>query len=324
MKTITRYIEEIKYNSCYENICNAEESTTAQELLIGLLNNREKASVTNCMMLNQLPRNRQSHILNTYFLGLVLYKNCQEIKKLIDKSIEKLSIVEKNEDRFEYLWYMICLFHDLGYIVEDSNIPEELLKSTKLPSIGLKNQNVPKIFTKKTVTQYMQYRKQHFKKFDHGVYGAIIAYNEWKNIKAHAKQDGTNLNWTEVEEAWKIAYRIILVHNIYFAHSGTYEAELYRHTNLENLIVDNYPIKLFRHPLLFLFCLIDSIEPTKRDVSTSMVEIGFDKDNKITIQLLDLIKPTYAKTILSLDTWLTHVEIEAYNKMIIHLSDNDG
>ena len=66
---------------------------------------------------------RYQHILITYFLGLAIYNKCSTIKEAINKEFCNNPIyqdaLEKHErEEFSYLWFLICLFHDLGYQYE--------------------------------------------------------------------------------------------------------------------------------------------------------------------------------------------------------------
>ena len=64
-----------------------------------------------------------------------------------------------------------------------------------------------------------------------------------------------------------------------------------------------YKIKFDEYPLFFLFCLIDTIEPSKKTTIFSKVNIKF-ANRRIEISTKD---KEYAKAILGLDDWLVPI-----------------
>ena len=63
-------------------------------------------------LINEMEPMRHSHTVSTFFLGLLLkQKKCP--------NLEILSLQNDNNFKFSYLWFIVCLFHDMGYIQEN-------------------------------------------------------------------------------------------------------------------------------------------------------------------------------------------------------------
>lgn len=86
---------------------------------------------------NKLPalrisKYRAAHTVSSYFLGVFLE---EKLKQLVG------SVVIRSDNctfLFSYMWFLLCLYHDFGYIVEEHWSPQVCEKSSKLSpsSIG--------------------------------------------------------------------------------------------------------------------------------------------------------------------------------------------
>ena len=87
---------------------------------------------------------RATHVVSAFFIGHYIYENTQ-LKNLIDKEISKLVEVSgvKSDINFSFIWYLTCLFHDLGYNIEkSSNLKFENIKSLEeSKQLHQKNEN---------------------------------------------------------------------------------------------------------------------------------------------------------------------------------------
>ena len=63
-------------------------------------------------LVNEMEPMRHTHTVSAYFLGLLIKQN-------ICPDLEILSNSESDSYRFDYLWFLVCLFHDMGYAQEN-------------------------------------------------------------------------------------------------------------------------------------------------------------------------------------------------------------
>ena len=130
------------------------------------------------------------HTLSTFFLGIFL-------KKIVPN-------VETFNPKFEYFWYLSCLYHDYGYYIEKDKIrfpPEKsslnILKSNLKISYDVLNDSEKILHSADIVRKYFKYcrKKRHF--INHGIVGGLLLYDRLrKNLnnatrvaKSNAKLD---------------------------------------------------------------------------------------------------------------------------------------
>lgn len=108
-------------------------------------------------LFNEMEPMRHSHTMSAYFIGLLL-------KQQICPNLELLSDIEYNNYKFSYIWFIVCLFHDMGYAQEndwkykfkyrhDSREFENYLKESKNLNSDL-NKEVNYIFKRRPFGQY--------------------------------------------------------------------------------------------------------------------------------------------------------------------------
>lgn len=276
-----------------------------------------------------IDNNRYQHILMTYYFGIALYNKNDYIKGEIDKELEQYSdaLKKHSDSKFSYVWFLICLFHDLGYQYENEFQcalecwPDftNLINKTKV--IGEKSlldvlTGIPE-FYKPIVQPYFEYRKNEHGVYDHGITGGIKLYHDFCDIR---KRKGDN-NPEKVKEGYwnplldnvfAFAASIVTCHNIFFADKKSIEK--YKMYHLFSLIksIPPYPIKISEHPLFFLFCLVDSIEPIKIVKSSDHLEkIEYEiEGTSITCKcnMTCGCKERLYNSVRQLDGWLCHVE----------------
>jgi hypothetical protein len=272
---------------------------------------------------NNLSKERALHIVSTYILGIQIYNRSELLKQIIDNEIKKF-----RDKTFEFFWFLIAIYHDLGYEYEINNTPSESeTLGSFLKSEGYNRLNnsagVPQIY-EKNYRLYFKYRIKRHGRYDHGICAAHILYNDLRQIRKER-------HWNKrLDSIYNYAAWVILAHNIWYVKdSSSYDAKVYEKFKLNDLIlkeedIDNgtYPIELSKYPLLFLLCLVDSIEPLKKIKKVpklSQIECEI-KDNEIVIQsnLTCGCHDAIINQAKDLNNWLTKTGVDG-NQVTIHL-----
>lgn len=257
---------------------------------------------------------RCQHIVYVFLLGASVYEENSSIRSLVDKQVQNYKVKYgcTSDVNFYFIWFLCCLFHDLGYVKEDSKVLVDRVDFLK----GQKPIGVPKVFQKGTIEKYWDYRQKAHKQNDHGIYAGITMYKSLCEIRSKQEKDCWDNNvlcWEkQLEHIYNVASWIILCHNVWFVQKEKKsECEIYKKFNLNDLILERggYKIKLKNHPLFFFFCLIDTIEPIKKVKDLSLLEhidISFSKNELIiTSNIKCGCGDAYLKSICGLNDWLT-------------------
>jgi|GEM_PF-671878 len=279
--------------------------------------------------IDKLEPKRIKHIVSTFFLGTYLYFNIPSIRNPIDKILKRYQ--EQNLEstiRFSFLWFLICLFHDLGYNIEENNkynsFDDFLIHNCSVPSYLNSRVGVPKVYFN-TYKAYFNFRltsnNQYFGgKPDHGICGGILLFDVLnkiinKRISNREPRETKGLYWDrKLLSIYKRVSWVILSHNIYFAWKGSDNYKDYKEDlKLQELILTKETgplVKLSKHPFLFLFLLVDCIEPIKHFKDSS----GFSKldsvklecsDNSMTIEFpAEIFNETFLANIKNLEWYL--------------------
>ena len=302
----------------------------------------EKSGKTNLLrylesQATSLESERWQHIVYTFLLGIYIYKKSSyrtsidnEIRKLFKKGLE-------SEIKFEFVWFLICLFHDLSYNVEN-NLSNDIFldfKKYKLRTVS----GVPSLF-KGLPIRYYYYRRMQGKN-DHGVFAGLTMFKQLYEIRKKQKDNYDKchtdkekiLCWEKpLEKIYNYAAWVVACHNMWFKHSNetseALECTLYRLFGLDNLILNDdgrmYKHECRKYPIFFLFCIIDTIEVIK-------VTCGIEELGKISLEILEdgdaiLIDISEARdqkrlmaNIKSLDKWITDVTVESNYRLKIKL-----
>lgn len=272
---------------------------------------------------------RKQHIVSSYFLGILIYHSNIIIRDLVDSQIKKLNSNKWNEPldkKFYYIWMLICLFHDLGYAIEENQNNyesiKELLKNNKIK----KPRYIPKTYNKSLLKRYWDYRWCRWNVQDHGIIGGLRFFKEICNLREQMDDDNDKEHhWDkELVNDYACAAWIIACHNIFTTKVGSEYECCYKHFHLDNLITSEHLIRIDNHPILFLFCLVDSIEPIKTFGDCSYfdkVTMHINTHDQIELELDKLpngIKSKMIKIGLGLNDWLTSSEKKG-NSLIINL-----
>lgn len=275
----------------------------------------------------KLSTERLQHTLSCFLLGKLLYIKCNVIASEIDAELTKYpnNIKELLFERFKYVWMLTCIFHDFGYCIEDGKIEfnwndfDSLMK--KLPR---RSATIPNIYTKELLKKYERFRLGKYCVYDHGICGGIKLYFDLCELREKKElENNGNLNWAKVlEKSFSLAAWAVACHNIWFVKASDKNAKCYRHYKLDKLIYEGISREIKKSPLLFLLCLVDSIEPIKvfhDHELTKYLEIEF-KDN--TIGLLfsapNINNDKYTNRIKGLNDWLCDIS-QQQDKLLIHL-----
>ncbi len=280
--------------------------------------------------MNEYLQMRNVHTVNVFFIGAFL-------QRIIDEDIAIKSEVS-SQYPFSYIWYLLCLAHDFGYVYE--NYSKVYLKLTSKQHYHrcyyYKSMHGSKFWTRKrwyqehgidivylhppfgarsniayynqsatgkfgsaieynngtiiktprysgeTKNNYFYYRLQEMSKLDHGIVGADeffsrLVVNYVKEYRVMAAGDffresiyefrnerGLHFCSGQIKLFAYIA-DCIASHNMYKADDNEICKITYRDYSLDCLLPDKFQLIAYKdNPLLFILCVADTIEPSKR------------------------------------------------------------
>lgn len=275
---------------------------------------KEEAILEVSQAFNEFP-SRASHSVSAYMIGLLAYQTYQD---RINAQLVRVSVKE-----FSYIWFLICLYHDYGYFYErnpefiDCSLYKEILSNIRQINSSFWDGR----YDYELVKAYFKFRMKR----EHGIIaGALLRKRLNKNLNYAISQNPgqdpndftwRNLHWSQKHREWyDFAASLIIKHNIWFANNevdNSDQDDVCKNSNrqslanynvnpqLKRLIISNSQRMVFdENPLLFILCMIDTIEPVKIghrinkkeriEVTNAeiidMVNIRF-KENAITIQI---------------------------------------
>ena len=250
---------------------------------------------------------RCEHMRSLFLLGIYCYDNVINIRKAIDNHLREafckaykdnkrmviqgggsLSEIPKpynSEDitqdllrkEFLYMWYLICLYHDIGYAYEDNALLPEQIYPNEVFEKRNAVSGIPNSYFN-SIDRYYRLRKfTHLLGskpcVDHGIYGGMRFYKTMKSmhssstIKVAEFGDNEGLLWGEpIFDNYLIpAAYCIVCHNMFKAFVESKDAQKYLSIDLHDLIIARGTSDILpsAHPLLFLLCMLDTIEPVK-------------------------------------------------------------
>lgn len=226
------------------------------------------------------------------------------------------------------------MFHDLGYVVESkseislsSSGIQDKINAIKNNWLDEKPKDIPELYTKDIILKYLDYRHTRFGCIDHGIYAGVTLYHELCKIRRNKKNRDFTLNWDDnLEKIYNYAAWIILAHNIFFP-SKKIEKDTYKKNGLKSLILDKHnkhPISLKEHPMLYLFCLVDTIEPIKVFKDKNKLDNLYlsisEKELKVRSKIRCGCHDIYFSKVESLKDWLTPVKKHDNQTLIIHFN----
>lgn len=239
-----------------------------------------------------------------------------------------IAIALKMEHRISgdelFIWFLMCLFHDIGYKLENNTDEDENLRTLETLDNFLRHFNIQndnnifgKYREKETLCRnyyicgnYYKYRKKIHHKIDHGIAGGILLYKMLvENYNSIIKSSEYNTDTCEYKglkfseensDDYKKAAIGIIRHNMWYANKSD-DCKTYHEYGLDDLISEpQNKICYTDDRLLFLLCLADTIEPLKRfrnlgtneeineilrQICMDIENINNQKNSKITITI---------------------------------------
>ena len=292
-----------------QDICKTNDCRVFIEFFFGA-SGKEDCMSSLIKDLKDLSDERCQHIVYVFLLGVGIYHKEEKLKERIDSQIDnyRKKYGCKSDVNFLFVWFLCCLFHDLGYVKEES---DDINWDFNMNEIG-SSVGIPK-FYRGTTKKYLKYIKDKYKKIDHGIYSGITMFKSLCEIR-HNKEIQNKIMWEkELIPIYNISSWVVLCHNIWLQEKETIDAILYQKYGLDSLIYKKGELKILpdKSPLFFFFCLIDSIEPIKLIKDVSLLDnIDFLFNNStiiITNNLFRDFKEKNSNRILGLCNWLTPV-----------------
>ena len=260
-------------------------------------------------------KKRSPHIVSTFLLGIWI---AEYLKSDINKN---------NNDKinFKYLWFLACLYHDIGYVYEnDYNcmnirmVQKEGLKALKeICDIKYMCNNEFKTYKKGYIDLYFSNRaicsSGNIGKIDHGIVGGLLLYDRlrknfdeaWNKAKRNdpniLRNDFTYKGLHFSNEHYKYyseAADAIIAHNIWI------------NTLNEYLIKNNkVPLKGIKidknNKIAFILALADTLEPIKKYGIFALNMISFKKmDDGFDLIMSDEMKENDYNYICNLSDWI--------------------
>lgn len=281
---------------------------------------------------------RKQHTVSCFLLGNFIYNKCCHLQKCIDNTIESIPSGNKDENttkRFRYMWMIISVFHDLGYQIEESECDFIKESEVRKAFTNIKKQSIIALqppYSKDMASHYYKFRKEKWNCIDHGIAGGSLLYRDLCKLRKdkvafYGGDYGTDgLYWgEELEKDFLYSAWTIACHNIYKILPYDENEEYYRKFKLTKLISYNKLIDKERMPLLYLLCLVDSIEPIKLVKNDYLLDNIFIDiiDNNIVVDLTRIkdwkIQLGYLGKLKALNTWLTKVDVKNKSCAIISL-----
>lgn len=327
-----------RWNYYYSNDCNRNchyarlvsfndlcDAGKCRSVIIDLIGRSGKTDVYLFRAIYSLSEARLKHIMSVFFLGIIIYEKMQPSNAGILAYLNRLHSegFDDSSDKFKYIWLLACVFHDLGYAFEDNSIParEWEAQAGKLPE---RPTCIPNIFSRRRFDKYAKYRRCRFGVYDHGIYGAKVLYSNLCKLREQKEKTDTKHYWgKDLEQFYGLAAWIIACHNIWFVRRADKNSVCYDLCDLARLIIEDRQqyISSKRNALLFLFCLVDSLDFTKNlncdtDMWSDRINVNFSRDC-LSLDLAGFTDAEKTKVLSSVE-WLTEAEMKD-GKINIHI-----
>lgn len=263
-----------------------------QKIIAVLLHSSGKDELPINELFDCLTRERLRHTLLCYIYGCFLYNSEQEIKNSIDVSLSKTweKAVRAPQSKFLLTWLLICLFHDIGYAIEEGEKDSVQLRNI-LNGFGMSNifdneydlicdlpsfpNDFPPLY-ENIPAKYDKYRRirgiirKGVQVYDHGIYGGVLLN------KALEKMPG---KYGMPKQYYEYIVWVVMCHNMWFAMDEKQQF-MYKELGMKSLCIPKgeYHISLEKHPFLWLLSVVDNLECTKKKVSVKWLdEITIDE-----------------------------------------------
>lgn len=306
------------------NILHAGECCEFIKQIIKVSEKEESRLSDNIQKILEDDSRRLPHIVSTFFLGLWFYNNrVRFIRHALADKIDRIYSCHKESDNvrvFAYVWFLVTLFHDLGYPAEKEG---EKLPTHEIPA-GDDIESVP-LFYLNNYTDYYKYRESQ-NIGEHGIWAGLVFDEAMSKIREIMYNTKSTLYWgEELDRVYKNVATVILAHNMWLIRDDNPHVKDYQEYGLSKFIMSSvkddtgryneYKFKFMEYPLFSFFCLIDTIDPIKSTCTLSKVDIQLKKEGKIVIKSND---PTYLENVNRLNEWLAPTTMEG-DKVTIYL-----
>lgn len=282
-------------------------------------------------LLGSVCEDRKRHIVYTFLLGVAIYKESDFVRKRIDDELNLYKDALANqENEFEFVWFLICLFHDLAYPVEMKDEKAKNYETRDYQELSKRMGDfcfpglvaVPAIYYG-MIDKYYDHKRQIYKdkSCDHGIIAGAYLYRDMCiNRDKKRSMMRSNRFWKpELNRVYKFAASIVTCHNIWLQPHPNDVPE-YKKRGMQPLIAPRRSrlIKIDIYPMFFLFCLVDSMEMSKRkEIALDKLKIDIKRDY-IQLDINELSRTS--KYIVryyfyAIDDWLTDVR-ETENEVI--------
>lgn len=323
MKVLSDYYQEYTQNtdSFYYKIRieleHLNDETKCKSFISNTLQEAKKGQKPISKLYRKISGVRIKHIVSCYIFGAIIYFENENIKNAIDSYFTEKKIgdpKENNEDKFKYIWFLICFYHDIGYAYENGQeiMPDDIFHSLATKKHYRYNCVPQEIYSLKLLECYDSFIRCRFsKQRDHGIAGGLKMYQELSDLMEENK--GNEHFPKYLKKYFSLASWIIACHNMFYIGDNDDNFGCYKCKGLNSLIrntSDSYPITLNEYPLFFLFSIVDSIEPIKTFNDLSILDKIFCDLENMEFNLSGLCSPQkkeYRKKICNLEKWLTKV-----------------
>ncbi|RZK25065.1 MAG: hypothetical protein EOO43_06465 [Flavobacterium sp.] len=211
---------------------------------------------------------RAVHTNSVFFFGLLLRENTMIKDRLFRDEVSLMKYPV-----FPFMWFLSILFHDYAMNIEDEPFRnfngikdiDDLMRKYDIQHNLLDEVHIVDHFLPKTIKNYFLYRRFSSKKIDHGVFAGLYLFDRLVKIRRAKEFSHGELSWHKsLEENYAFAAMAIACHNIWTTQTGSpYESD-YIKFELNELIIPKFKkISVSNFPLLFLFGIVDTIDPIK-------------------------------------------------------------
>ena len=313
---------------------------------------------------------RAMHCVNTYFLGLCIANMLPIIKK-DSIGFTEIDYYKEEYNTFLWRWFICSLYHDAFYNAENDETKEFFLPNAycRFTSGFLYGKTIIENYYQKEATTKTSHDGEIH--LDHGIIAANVLYENYtgvlcelltsgdydENVRCFynegltvCKNDfGNNRNLVINKNTFLDICRIckmIACHNIYICQNES-DAEKYQDAHLEKLIssregfnkipkTSSGGVSLFDRMFLLL-ALTDTLEPCKRGINTSEIEITkqevvTNSKIRLSVKCVDCVdrktRKQYYDGIVQLQKWLNYIDSSELNNdggvditVDLHLND---